>query len=157
VAFLTSAYLQSALGTTKVSKLCPGTTGPDVVAVIDQATAEVEGALALGGYTGAYPSTVYASDASDCPKLIKLAAFGAFLELAYGANDLELPQEYAAYVKKIEEIRAGKLEIPGVSAKSTARSIGGIASTETTPGVSGARPPVFPRSRKDGSNPMGGY
>lgn len=157
MAYLTNAYLTSALGTTKVAKLAPGGTGPDVASLIDQAEAEVEGALMLGGYTGAYPSTNYNATAIDCPRLIKLAAFGAWLELAYGANDLELPEEYGAYVKKIEEIRAGKLEIPGVAAKSVARSIGGIQTTETNPSVSGARPAVFSRSRKDGSNPMGGY
>ena len=144
------------LGSAKIGKLCPGGTKPDLATVIEMATAEVEGALVQGGYTGGYPETKYDVSASDCPKLIKLAAIGAFLELAYGLNELELPKEFAAYIQKIESIRKGDLEIPNVP-KDTGRAIGGVLPTETTPGATGARPPVFSRSRDDGSNPMGGY
>lgn len=145
MAYLTQAYLEASLGTTKVAKLCPGTTGPDLATLIAQATAEVRSALSIGGYTGAIPETVYASNSANCPDEIRLAALGSFLELAYGANDLELPEAYRAYVLKVEELKAGKLEIANVT-RNVARAVGGVSFTDSTSTVAnGGRPAMFRR------------
>ena len=150
MAFLTSTILDDVLGSAKVAVLAP--TAGAIAALIGLATAEVESALSIGGYTGAIPSTVYASDAANCPKIIQLATFGAWLELAYGRHDLEIPESYRAYIQKIEDIRSGKIEIPTV-ARSVARAPGGVSFTESSPDVSvddGSRPSTFNRRTMQG-------
>ena len=145
MAYLTSDMLDDTLGAAKVASLAPSSDAID--ALLDLATAEVESALSIGGYTGGIPSTVYAITALDCPKIIRLATFGAWLELAYGRNDLEIPESFRAYVQKIEDIRSGKIEIPTL-ARSVARAVGGVAFSESSPDVAiedGARPQVFNR------------
>lgn len=142
--YIDETYLQEALGTAKVAALCP--TANELSRVIEQAHAETESALTIGGYSAAVPHTTYASVAA-CPDVISLAAFGAWLELAYGRNDLQLPEAYRAYVRKLEEIKAGRLEIPTVS-KNTVRGVGGVTFTEASETVAvdnGSRPQVFNR------------
>lgn len=142
--YIDETYLQEALGTAKVAALCP--TANELARVIEQAHAETQSALMIGGYAAAVPHTVY-SAVSDCPSEIRLAAFGAWLELAYGRNDLQLPEAFRAYVRKLEEIKAGRLEIQSV-AKTTSRAVGGVLFTdasETTSVENGARPQVFNR------------
>lgn len=150
MAYLTSTHLDDVLGSAKVAALAPSAGA--ISALIDLATAEVESALSIGGYTGAIPATVYASDGANAPKIIRLATFGAWLELAYGRNDLEIPESYRAYIQKIEDIRSGKIEIPTV-ARATARAVGGVAFTESSTDVSiddGSRPGVFNRRTMQG-------
>jgi hypothetical protein len=154
MAYLTSTILDSVLGASKVAALvAPSASASTTTAsLIGLATAEVESALSIGGYTGGIPSTVYLSDASNCPKIIQLATFGAWLELAYGRNDLEIPESYRAYIAKIEDIRAGKIEIPTV-ARSTARAVGGVSTTESSTDVTidnGSRPQIFNRRTLQG-------
>lgn len=142
--YIDETYLQEALGTAKVAALCP--TANELARVIEQAHAETQSALMIGGYAAAVPHTVYAA-VSDCPSEIRLAAFGAWCELAYGRNDLQLPEAFRAYVRKLEEIKAGRLEIQSV-AKTTSRAVGGVLftdSSETTSVLNGARPQVFNR------------
>lgn len=147
--YIDETYLQEALGTAKVAALCP--TANELARVIEQAHAETQSALMIGGYASAVPHTVYASVAA-APTEIRLAAFGAWLELAYGRNDLQLPEAYRAYVRKLEEIKAGKLEIQSVS-KNTARAVGGVLFTESSESVSvdnGSRPQIFNRKTMQG-------
>lgn len=142
--YIDETYLQEALGSTKLARLCP--TANELARVIEQATAETQSALTIGGYASAVPATVYAALA-DVPTEIRLACYGAFLELAYGRNDLQLPDAYRAYVGKLEEIKAGKLEIASVS-KAVARAVGGVlftADDESTTIENGSRPQVFNR------------
>lgn len=147
--YIDETYLQEALGSTKVAALCP--TSNELDRVIEQAHAETQSALMIGGYSAAVPHTVYAS-VSACPSEIRLAAFGAWLELAYGRNDLQLPEAYRAYVRKLEEIKAGRLEIQSVS-KTVSRAVGGVSFTERSEDVtvdSGSRPQVFNRKTLQG-------
>lgn len=147
--YIDETYLQEALGTDKVARLCP--TPGELDRVIEQATAETQSALMIGGYASAVPNTVY-STLADVPTEIRLAAFGAFLELAYGRNDLQLPDAFRAYVMKLEEIKAGKLEIASVS-KTVARAVGGVLFTEDSADVTvdnGSRPQVFNRRTLQG-------
>lgn len=149
MAYIDETYLQEALGTDKVARLCP--TPNELARVIEQAHAETQSALMIGGYSAAVPHTVYAA-VSDCPSEIRLAAYGAWLELAYGRNDLQLPDAFRAYVQKLEEIKGGKLEIQGVD-KVTSRAVGGVAFTEGSTTVSvddGSRPQVFNRRTLQG-------
>jgi hypothetical protein len=142
--YIDETYLQEALGTAKLAALCPSAN--ELARVIEQAHAETQSALMIGGYASAVPHTVYASVAA-APSEIRLAAYGAFLELAYGRNDLALPEAFRAYVRKLEEIKAGKLEIQSVS-KVTSRAVGGVSFTESSDDVtieSGSRPQVFNR------------
>lgn len=147
MAYLTSTYLDEALGSDKVTALTPTSAERD--RLIAQAEAECESALLMGGYSIATPPSAYDASASDCPEVVKLAAFGAWLELAYGRNDLELPEVFGAYVRKIDDIRAGKIEINGVT-KATARAVGGVLFSDSTSGLSTSRPARFGRGNMGG-------
>jgi hypothetical protein len=142
--YIDETYLQEALGSAKVAALCP--TPGELARVIEQAHAETQSALMIGGYSAAVPHTVYANVAA-CPSEIRLAAYGAWLELAYGRVDLALPDAFRAYVGKLEELKRGDLEIQGVS-KTVSRAVGGVSftdSSETANVSEGARPQVFNR------------
>lgn len=150
MAYLTATVLNEAIGTTKVTALTGGNVN-QLTRLIALATAEVRSALSLGGYTGAIPETVYAADASTCPDEIKLAAMGSFVELAYGANDLDIPEGYRAYIAKVDELKKGLLELQGVT-RNAARAVGGIGFTVSSGAAddssavnSGSRPAVFAR------------
>lgn len=143
--YLTEAFLQDAFGSDQVAALCP--TADELSTTIELAEAEVESALEQGGYESTYPSSVYAA-IDDVPKQIKLAAYGAWLELAFLRTRRELPPEARPYTHKIELIRKGELSIPGVS-RSTIRAPGGATATESSTSVqetSGARPAIFTRT-----------
>jgi hypothetical protein len=140
--YIDAPYLEQALGAAKVAALCPTT--DELSAVIEQATAETRSALSIGGYYSAVPETAFAT-VSACPGEIKLAAFGAFLELAYGRRDLELPDSYRAYVQKIEQLKKGMLEMVGVE-RNVSRAPGGVSFTSNAQDVTqGGRPQVFNR------------
>lgn len=149
MAYITATYLSEAVGAAKYAAL---TDGPNAARLIEQATGETESALSVGGYAVCVPSTVYASDASDCPAVIKLAAFGAWLELAYGAADRELPENYRAHVRKLEDLRTGTIEI-AAAARSVLRGTGGVGFSESSVDVDGSKPQIFGRS----SFRTGGY
>lgn len=147
--YLTKAYLEKAYGATQVAALCA--TDDEIDTTIELAESEVESALEMGGYSNAVPASVYAA-IGDVPKIVKLAAYGAWLELAHLRNGIQLPNEAQAYVRKIEDIRSGKLELPGLS-KDTERAVGGIAVTESSTSIEvsdGSRPQIFSRSGMDG-------
>ena len=146
--YIDSTYLNDALGSAKVTALCP--TSGELDAVIEQATSEVRSALTMGGYSAAVPETVFAT-VGACPGEIKLAAFGAFLELAYGRKDLALPEAYRAYVAKIEQIKLGNLEIATI-AKTTSRAVGGVSftSNEEVSENTRGRPQIFNRKTMAG-------
>ena len=137
--YLTKAYLELAFGATNVATLCES--DDEIDTTIELAEAEVEGALAMGGYTTAYPSSVYTA-IEDVPKIVKLAAYGAWLELAHLRNRKELPATASIYTKKIAVLASGDLEIPGLP-QNTRRAPGGVDFTQADPDV----------ERGDGNNP----
>lgn len=150
--YIDQPYLEAMLTTAQVAALVP--VAGDLTVIIAAAHAETETALRNGGYDSAVPSTVYA-DVAACPDAISLAAFGAFVELAYGRNALEIPQGFKAHIAKLEEIRNGKMDIPGVE-KNVRRAVGGVSFTESSSSVTvaqGSRPQIFSRKAFD----EGGY
>ena len=145
--YLTEAWLQGAFGAEQVAALCPDATS--VTTTIELAEAATEAALLVGGYTGATPSSVYAA-IDDVPKQIKLAAYGAWLELAFARKLKALPQELEHLPAQLDDIRSGALQIEGV-VKTGAAVVGGSTTTATTGTVeSGARPVVFNRKTLKG-------
>lgn len=155
--YLTEAYLQEAFGALEVAALCPAsgaTSAADVLArVIQQATAETETALQNGGYASAVPASIYTSLAAadgtaptstQCPAAISLLAFGAWIELAHGRRTIQIPEQYAAYVRKLDQVRSGRMELPGIT-KSVSRTVGGVSSTDTTSDSCNSRPQIFGR------------
>lgn len=127
MAYLTAAYLEAMIGTAEVAALWPAA---DLSPSIEAATSLVEGALQSGGYTTQTPSTVYLSDASNCPASIKTLALSAWKKIAYERHGLLTQMtgdEWAAY-RQINDVRDGLVELPGLS-RSVARSMGGISST----------------------------
>jgi hypothetical protein len=144
--YINAEFLNAAYGTGQVTALC-GTT-EELTATIELAEAEVESALTMGGYSGAVPSSVYTA-IGDVPKVVKLAAYGAWLELAHGRNSLEIPKEFQPYTRKIEDIRLGRLEIPGVP-KVVGRAVGGVLTTETDDSIEGGKPQIFSRDALEG-------
>lgn len=157
--YLTEAYLQEAFGDDEVAALCP--TPAALARVIQQATAETETALQNGGYRSAVPSTVYTqlapidpalAAAGDCPASISLLAYGAWIEAAHGRKRVAIPDQFLEYVRKLDQVRSGKMELPGVS-KDIGRAPGGVTASSSSALVTSGRPPKF--SRKQFSD--GGY
>lgn len=159
--YLTQAYLNEVLGTEKVTQLV-GQSGQSIARTIDLAEAEVETVLMHAGYETAVPSSVYASlpgagsqpTSAQCPRVISLLAYGAWLEIVHGGAALEMPAQFNAYVKKLDDVRNGKIELPPASKggvdKVVARAVGGTSFTDSTSSGATSRPPVFDRqSLKD--------
>lgn len=154
--YLTDTLLEELYGADAVAARCP--TPESLARSIDMAEAEVETALVNGGYPSAVPSTVYtalpaagvAPASGECPKAITLLAFGAWLELVHGINGIELPAQFAAYVQKLDLLRNGKIELPGVTKggveKDTTRAVGGVQFTNSDDDGDEGRPAVFTRS-----------
>lgn len=112
---------------------------PSVIAeFIADATSMVEGALTSGGYTQCVPASVYADDASDCPRMIRLITRALVLRMAHTKNSIPLPDDTWDTWYSIRDIAEGRIEIPGVP-RSVSRSVGGIHTTSasTSPGVFG--------------------
>jgi hypothetical protein len=147
--YLTEAFLQDAYGATNVAALCP--TAGELAITITLAEAEVASALEQGGYSTAIPASVYAS-IDDVPDQIKLAAYGAWLELAHLRQREPLPNEARAYANRIEQLRKGELTVPGAP-RETVRAPGGATATDASSisnESSGARPAIFDRSTLEG-------
>lgn len=144
--YIDETYVNEAFGADEVAVLCP--TPAELARVIEMAEAETETALLNGGYPNAVPSSVYGSVAA-CPKAIRLLAYGAWIEAAHGRKRVEIPAGYLEYVRKLDLVRTGRMELPGVQKGGTDKDVGrvpgGILSTETSPDVEGSRPPVFDR------------
>lgn len=144
--YITETYVNEAFGADEVAALCPSPA--ELARVIEMAEAETETALLNGGYPNAVPSSVYAT-LDDCPKAIRLLAYGAFIEAAHGRKRVPIPTDYLEYVRKLDLVRSGRMQLPGVDKGGTDKDVtrvpGGIASTETSPSVEGSRPPVFDR------------
>jgi len=162
--YLTQAWLNEVLGSEKVSKLA-GLTGQSIARTIDLAEAEVETVLMHAGYHDAVPSSNYTAlpaagvqpAAGECPRVISLLAYAAWIELVHGGHTLELPEQFAAYVKKLDDVRNGKIELPGLAKKGvnkdTSRARGGMSFTESSTDVTvddGSRPSVFNRKSMQG-------
>ena len=146
MAYIDEAFLQDAFGSAQVTALCP--TADELTATIELAEAEVHSAVVMGGYQSSAPGDY---TPSTVPKVIKLAAYGAWLELAHLRMRKELPDSARAYTHKIELIRKGDLEIigsDGVSvSKDTGRAVNGIQATDST---STGRPTIFGRTSMEG-------
>lgn len=146
--YITETYLNELFGADEVAALCP--TAEELARVIEAAEAETETALQNGGYGAAVPSSIY-STLEDCPKAIRLLAFGAWVEIAHGRKRVEVPAQFLEYVRKLDLVRAGKMELPGVP-KNVGRTVGGVTSTQTSTTSARARPAVFDRKAfRDGS------
>ena len=139
MAYLTDSTIADAMGADKRDALCPDASS--LVKLIRQATAITEAALSVGGY-GAHTASTYAADASDCPEMIQLMAYGAFVQFAYVRSDI--PQDAQLAINLLEDMRAGKLEIPDLT-RSTSRQPGGVLTSSTV-----TLPQVLGRSRMYG-------
>lgn len=145
--YLTAEYLNELFGADEVIALCP--TPSELARVISAAEAETETALANGGYSSAVPSSTYAT-LSSCPPAISLLAFGAWIELAHGRKRVEIPPSFLEYVRKLELVRTGRMEIPGV-VKDSARTVGGVSFSSGGSDVrTGGRPQVYSRKNMAG-------
>lgn len=142
MAYITDTILSLTIGASKLDDLTDAGDASVLAQLIDLASADVESALQVGGYASAVPASVYDASASDCPNVIKLAAIGAFMQLAYGRNDLEIPEAFRTYLGKLASLRNGEIEIPGLSVN-TSRAVGGIVSSDTTSSSPDAKPPIF--------------
>ena len=129
------------MGAAKLAGLVP--TALELTRVIAQATAHVETALSIGGY-GAALATSYLADASDCPEAIQLVAYGTFARLAYSRCDLPIPPDIQESLYLLEDMRLGKVEIPGLS-RDVGRQPGGVVVTSST-----THPQIFNRAKMTG-------
>lgn len=139
MAYLTGTTIGDAMGIDKRDALCPDASS--LAKLIGQATAIAEAALSVGGY-GQHTADTYAADASDCPEMLQLMAYGAFVQFTYVRSDL--PQDAQLAINLLNDMREGKLEIPGLS-RSTSRQPGGVRVSSTT-----TLPQMLSRSRMGG-------
>ena len=106
-----------------------------------------EGALHAAGYLQCVPATVYTTVA-EAPKLVRLAALGAFIAFVFAKEEVEMPKPVRALTTTWQALHRGTLEIPGLT-KSVVRAPGGFTYSETSPTVTGAYPRIFsPESLK---------
>lgn len=139
MAYLTSTTIGDAMGIDKRDALCPDASA--LAKLIRQATAITEAALSVGGY-GQHTADTFDADASDCPEMVQLMAYGAFVQFCYVRSDL--PQDAQLAINLLEDMRAGKLEIPNLT-RSTSRQPGGVLTSSTV-----TLPQVLGRSRMYG-------
>lgn len=147
MAYIDASYLNDILGSSNVTSLCPTTAERD--AVIAAADAEVYGALYAAGYQSGYAPADLTP--ATTPELVKLASFGAWLEIASLRNRKELPEAARRYTGKIDAISKGEtFEVPGWT-KTTTRAIGGVIKTDvTSTQAAGGRAAVFDGTEMDG-------
>lgn len=155
MAYLTQTIVEADLGADVVTRLTRGSSSR-LARFIASATARVQSALQIGGYTAAVPATVYDATASDCPDEIVELALRVFKRVAYERGaDLSIPaDQIAALNDELANVENGRLEIKGV-ARSTSRAPGGITGTDGDPQSAASsaqryRPQVFARSRMTG-------
>lgn len=155
MAYITQAIVEADLGADVVARLTRGSASK-LARYITAAEARVASALQIGGYTAAVPSTVFASNASDCPAEITEIALRVFKRLAYERGaDLSIPvDQVKALDEELAELRDGRTEIKGL-ARATSRAPGGITATDGDPASTSTsdprwRPQVFARSRMTG-------
>lgn len=151
MAYLTQSILEAEHGTDKVNALTGGSSSA-LSRLIEDASARVRSALVIGGYTAAAPETVYAADASDCPREIVSLAARIWKSLAYARQDLSIPEEQLRAIDvELADIREGRVEIKSVS-RAVARAPGGILVSDADLASTSdrARPQVFSRSRMTG-------
>lgn len=148
MAYIDGDFLDDAFGSGNVTALCA--TSSEKALVIALAEAETYSALYNAGYQSSSSPDDFAADGSDCPDTVRLAAFGAWLELAHLRNRKELPPNAGVYTAKLAQIRDGSLEVPELT-KDTERAVGGVVKTDTTSTVAaGGRPPLFDRGSMEG-------
>jgi hypothetical protein len=155
VAYITQTIVEADLGADVIARLTRGSSAK-LARFIAAAEARVASALQIGGYTAAVPSTVYASNASDCPSEITELACRVFKRIAYERGaDLSIPEDQIkALDEELAELRDGRTEIKGL-ARSVSRAPGGITATDGDPASASTsdprwRPQVFARSRMTG-------
>lgn len=148
MAYIDATFLQNAFGSANVTALTATSGERDLLITLAQG--EVYSALYNAGYqTDAAPDD-FAADGSDCPDTIRLAALGAWLELAHLRKRKELPETARIYTARVELLRDGRMEVPGLT-KTTTRAVGGVVRPDVTSEVSdGGRPAVFSRKKMDG-------
>ena len=127
MAFITQAYIDSMIGSSDAAALIG--TPVEMAASIALATSLVESALQSGGYSAL--AGTYAADSLDCPELIRVITYAAWLRHASARHNIEVPEVIFDAYDQIKHLREGVIEIAGVS-RSVVRSMGGITSTSTT-------------------------
>lgn len=151
MAYLTQTILESAHGTDEVTALTGGSASV-LASLIDSATADVQEALMLGGYTAAVPATNYATDASNVPLEIRKLAEKVWKRVAYARRDLSIPTDQVEELDALlASVRDGRSEIKSVSRDIT-RAPGGFLGSDSslTSTDERARPQIFARSRMRG-------
>jgi hypothetical protein len=151
MAYITQSILEAEHGSDKVSALVGGSSAT-LQRLIEDASARVRSALVIGGYSAATPESVYAADASDCPREIVSLAARVWKALAYARQDLSIPEDQLRAIDvELADIREGRVEISGVS-RVTGRAPGGllVSDADITSSSERARPQVFSRARMSG-------
>ena len=84
----------------------------------------------------------YETGATTTSDIVKLAALGQLLMMAYGRKSQAIPDQFATAINLAEGIRSGQIPIPDLTP--TARdAVGGNSFTESDPTIEGSRPQVF--------------
>lgn len=148
MAYITQTILENSLGAAVVAALTASSSAT-LTQWIDEAHAEVQSALVIGGYTAAVPAENYAASASDCPREIKSIAIRVWKRIAYERKDLSIPEDQIRALNlDLDDLRAGRVEIKSVS-RATSRAPGGISVSDADIDSTDerARPQIFARPR----------
>jgi len=146
VAFLDEAFIEAMISD-EVQEALYGDDSGDVFLSAHTAAADalVTSALLNAGYG---EPTLAANPKSFA--LVRLAAFGEFIALAYGRKQLEVPDEYSSAVKLRKQIQDGDLPMPDMQ-PSAPTAVGGVDFTESDPSVESdeVAPQIFSRRALD--------
>lgn len=149
MSYIDGTFLDETFGAAAVTALTPTTAERD--AVITMAEAAVYSALWNAGYqTDSAPSDL---TPATTPDIVQLLAYRVWLELAHIRREKQVPQSLVDILptpRDLERDDAGRIEVPGL-AKSVARAVGGVTTTDVTSVRSeGGRAPVFDGESMDG-------
>lgn len=136
MAFLTSGYVDLAIGTTLRQALAPSTAAFNVYE--GQARAAVQAAAQVAGYSLGNTST------NDMVRLLSLGQWYFFA--AGNRKGIETPASIKESIDKLAEVRDGRWPIPGLS-PSTRDGVGGVAFSSTTESATGGRAQYFSRTK----------
>jgi len=127
VAFLTAAFLRSALGTRGMEKLAALSPEGSLATHIALADARATAAARRAGYTSVTPD-----DGSGTPvpssgvafELLRSAALRAYVEMAWPlSRDVPVPEDLVRGLVSPEEIASGAVPLPGLAVGDGAPSI----------------------------------
>lgn len=116
--------------------------------LIEYASSLVDAALINAGYTPPATGSASSNTPSLAPDLVKMATIGALLPQLYGRKGIKVPEQLLIFGSVFERVADGSLPINGLTPDAT-KAVGRVDFSESTDGVTDAKPKVFGSLRDD--------